>query len=718
MGYLMAGPEAADSAAASVPDTASSPFHQPQHPRLARFWLILRWTAVSLVCAWMALCTAVGPLYRANSSITSFRAHNWILLITFFAGYMGTVGIAVNISQAHSRIRGIWRCAQSYILDTVGPAAVRLCRDSGMMLRGTVRKVAVHLGAGRSAPDRNAAKTSAKDAEWKPSGRKGKAKRIAGIAAQAIQHAAHLVRSNWRPWIVSHTRYSWQIACVLAVVWGIFFIFIPTVFSADAISQWSEVNRWAYFMQGGKPAYSESFNVADIYPIAHYLWPATSTYLTNQHNIVLTLFTGGILELSNQWTGSKDWGLIIASGLQAVFALFCVSVTMARFFRFARPAYTYGRANVIEQRAPAGPWTRLIILAFFAFNPLPLFSISALTKSPVFAFAFLWWFGQWYEIFAAAPSVKISRRLTTGLFISSGAMLISAKYAVYIIAVQCILVLIASRARWRTWLIGLAIPLVIFQVGLNIAVGTGAIISGDPIESRGVQIQQIARTMKLAPLNISTETKNDLSPIFNLYAMGITYFPNDADKVKSSGTDSKIETYKWRTVTAKDMEKFNKAWLELGKRNPVIYYDAFMAKVYGYFDINDEPYTGAAYYIKTPQLDTQSQWLRYYFPQVRVFVQSSTDTVSSEPILGWLIHGNFYVIICLLLMCAEFILKRWKYLLRQFPLLMLMGVMVMSPANNFDRHMLPVAFVCLFILINFAYESRRHIARVRRALLM
>ena len=69
-------------------------------------------------------------------------------------------------------------------------------------------------------------------------------------------------------------------------------------------------------------------------------------------------------------------------------------------------------------------------------------------------------------------------------------------------------------------------------------------------------------------------------------------------------------------------------------------------------------------------------------------------------------------------MCAEFILKRWKYLLRQFPLLMLMGVMVMSPANNFDRHMLPVAFVCLFILINFAYESRRHIARVRRALLM
>ena len=76
-------------------------------------------------------------------------------------------------------------------------------------------------------------------------------------------------------------------------------------------------------MQGGKPAYSESFNVADIYPIAHYLWPATSTYLTNQHNIVLTLFTGGILELSNQWTGSKDWGLIIASGLQAVFALFC-----------------------------------------------------------------------------------------------------------------------------------------------------------------------------------------------------------------------------------------------------------------------------------------------------------------------------------------------------------------------------------------------------------
>lgn len=658
-----------------------SPVH---HSPAVTIALVFRWILAGLVCLWLAFCTAVGPIYRANHSILTFAVGNWLILIFSFAIYLSLVASLVDLSRPHSRLKTVSKRLAARAKKLKKPVLTRL---KGMRwIQQIQSKLTVH--AKKSTSRKNPP------------------------ALSLIKK----ITSSWRPWIITHTQYSWQIACIVGFFWLIFLALVPTIFGADALSQWNEAKRWIAYLNGSRPDYMESFNVVDVYPIAHYLWPTTSTYLTNQHNVVLTIITGSLLELSNQWTGSLDLGFIFLSLLQAAFALFCVSVTMARFFRFARPSRIYQDSSRLERNSTAGPWTRLIILVFFSFNPLVVFSMPALTKSPLFAFAFLWWFGLWFEIFASPHTSKISRRRTAGLFLSSLIMLISAKYALYILAIQIILVLLSDRSRWRTWLAGLVLPLLIFQVGLNVAVGTGAIINGDPIESRGVQVQQIARVMKLDPLNISPKTKRQLQPIFNLYAMGNTYFPDDADRVKSSGGDPKIETYKWETVTAKDMSHLNEAWLDLGKRNPVIYLDAFLAKIYGYFDISDPPYVSAAYYVKTPQIDTRTSWIRYWLPGIREYIKDSSLRASSKPVIGQLMHGNFYVIICLMIICAEFILRRWTYLLRHFPLLLLMGVMVLSPANNFDRHMLPLAFVCLFMIITFIRESRRHISRSRRAL--
>ena len=39
------------------------------------------------------------------------------------------------------------------------------------------------------------------------------------------------------------------------------------------------------------------------------------------------------------------------------------------------------------------------------------------------------------------------------------------------------------------------------------------------------------------------------------------------------------------------------------------------------------------------------------------------------------------------------------------PLALLMGVMITAPANNFERHMLPVAFCFGFLCLTFWRES-------------
>ena len=54
---------------------------------------------------------------------------------------------------------------------------------------------------------------------------------------------------------------------------------------------------------------------------------------------------------------------------------------------------------------------------------------------------------------------------------------------------------------------------------------------------------------------------------------------------------------------------------------------------------------------------------------------------------------------------GEVIRRRWLTLMTHIPLLLLMGVMITAPANNFERHMLPVAFVFGFVVLTYWRES-------------
>lgn len=75
-------------------------------------------------------------------------------------------------------------------------------------------------------------------------------------------------------------------------------------------------------------------------------------------------------------------------------------------------------------------------------------------------------------------------------------MLASAKYAWYIIVLQLILALLSDHRRWKAYVVALLLPVIVLHGGVVMLTRTGAIVSGDPIESHGVQLQQIARIAK------------------------------------------------------------------------------------------------------------------------------------------------------------------------------------------------------------------------------
>ncbi|EPI49898.1 DUF6020 family protein, partial [Gardnerella pickettii] len=347
---------------------------------------------------------------------------------------------------------------------------------------------------------------------------------------------------------------------------------------------------------------------------------------------------------------------------------------------------------------------RAAVIITFLFSPLVVFSTISLTKSPLFAFAFVWWFGIMYELNCLDFKQKPAAHTIVELIISVCIMLIAAKYAWYILAIQFVLMIISSRKRWKIWVLCILLPTILIHGAIMLAISSGAIINGDPIESRGVQLQQIARIAKLDPKSIPHAAKRAISPIFNLSQTAEAYTPQDADPVKSSGLQSKKVSYRWRYITKDDMKKFNHAWLLMITHSPIVATDALLAKSYGYFDILDVPYVGPEYYVNTENIKN-SEWIRYWLPEWRSAVSSSAEAWSNTPILGWIIHGNLYVVATLLIGVAEIALRRWKTLVLHAPLALLMGVMVLAPANNFERHMLPIAFVFFFTVLMFIRDS-------------
>lgn len=146
---------------------------------------------------------------------------------------------------------------------------------------------------------------------------------------------------------------------------------------------------------------------------------------------------------------------------------------------------------------------------------------------------------------------------------------------------------------------------------------SGAVIGGDPIESRGIQLQQIARVAKYNPQGIPEDAAKKLAPVFNLDQMAESYFQQDADPVKSSGIQSKKVSYKWRTVTKDDMKDFNDAWWQIVKANPQIALDALFAECFGYFNVTDLPYVSMDYYVNNDYVQSDNEWIHLYNHQWR-----------------------------------------------------------------------------------------------------
>lgn len=692
------------------PLTQSASHTQSIHQTtLTRFFT---YTLSALLCFLLAACTSLGPIFRNQDPqlhLGTLADCSWINALIFIAAFaiyaiiLWTIiyyGKHASFPKQYSRL-GAW-------------------------IKSIFRKK--HKTNAEKTDKKTVEKTVESKSESTPN-RKVKKHRISAIC-RLIRNISKRFYNAAR-WFIKHsTRNRRNLFLTFFLGW----LWVPATllaaYGADVCSQIREYS-WAWNqLTGLKQPYIGFFSFVpmDIYPTAHYLWPTQPTYLTDQHNIVLTVMYGAVAAVSRYFTHSNDAGIVLLAFTQFVFAAWCIAATAHRFLNKpwltsnAQQATLSSRTSCtsrtsrtsctsLSSRTPL--FARFAVLLMFLLNPLVLCSTIALTKSPLFAFAFVWWFGINYELTCSyhaddthAGIAKIHYGTFIELLISVCVMLIAAKYAWYILLIQCLLLLVFERKRWRVWVGGILLPTLVVHTALVLLISSGAVITGDPIESRGIQLQQIARIAKLDPHSIPHSAKRMIAPIFNLDQTAEAYKPYDADPVKSSGLQSKKVSYRWRYVTRDNIRNLNRAWWQMVTHSPLVAADAFIAKMYGYFDIFDRPYVGPEYYINTDNI-RNSDWIRYWNSSWRTEFADVISSWSDVPVISWLIHGNTFVIATLLIGMAEIALRRWRTVLWHIPLALLVGVMILAPANNFERHMLPLVFVFCFVLLTFWRDSKQ-----------
>ncbi len=607
-----------------------------------------------LASAFLAFCTSAGTIYRnPHGSISSFGPAHWLLFLAVFCLYEVTI-ITITFLVRHQNGRR-----------AIGHDSRQMSRRSGGV-------------SDDGLPD---ATTTFSPLTGTDNGTRHLTD--AGTSHKAAGHP------RWRAFVAARTanfRTLW-VFYFFALLWVP--LLLGLLAGADLLNQSIETNDWfcTHILNGsGCHLQSNDYPPADVYPISHYLWPSRdATFLTNQHNLFLTVFVGLVRFASLHTTGMVWPGDIVLITLSYLFATFALAAMGSRLVRL---------------HPSMGTTARSVLLLLPALSPMVSFDTIALTKSPQFAFAFAWWASTLVLVVKKPQSV--TRRDETALAFSTLACVLCVKYALPLVLIELIVLLFARHRQWKRWLVCLLLPAALFSGALHAAYATGQAVGGDPIESRSVFVQQIARVVREDPSSLTPEIRHDLEPLFNLDTMARVYNPDDADPVKSSGMGD--VSYRWKSVTPQQWSRFMSVWRKTVKASPRVAFDAFVSEFYGYFDLADPPYVSFLNYADSFAVsgDLGSAWAGN---PVRMGLIGFFKGWAAIPVLGWPLHGNFWVVLTLLVVCVQLRLRRWTDFWLALPLLAQMGVMVFAPANNFDRHTIALAVYAVFLLLDLVLTS-------------
>ncbi len=382
--------------------------------------------------------------------------------------------------------------------------------------------------------------------------------------------------------------------------------------------------------------------------------------LTNFNPLIHTLLLGGLFKFG-YLIGNVNFGMFLYSIVQ-------LSIVISVF---AYSIYYLKKLKVNNTLI-------LVVLGIYSLVPLfPLYAMTAV-KDVIFSSLVFLYVIMLYDML----KFKWSKKRYIGFAFLVLLIILFRNNGIYTIILSLPLVCILKKE--------LRLPIIlvlVFNIGMYIGYNKVLLphyeIANTSVrEMLSVPFQQTARLAKYYDEEISNEDKKIIDKVLGYNDLGERYRTDLSDPVKN-----KFNKY----TTNEELKDYFRVWFKYLLKRPVVYIDATINNMYGYFYPNTSAwyvYTDLNHKLPEAGFDYHYNNLSY----LRIGLKGIAEAFPYIPVIGAISNIGIVVWIHILLIGMLIVNKMKKYIVVLLPSLTFILVCIVGPANTYFRYVLPCVF--------------------------
>jgi hypothetical protein len=395
--------------------------------------------------------------------------------------------------------------------------------------------------------------------------------------------------------------------------------------------------------------------------------------ITNFNPVIHTLLLGNLFKLGTN-LGNVNFGLFLYSIIQ----ISIVILTLAYSIKFLK-----------REKVPNA--ILFIILAIYSLVPIyPFYSLST-NKDTFFSMLILLYILKLYDLIKYKYDFKnVILMILICIF-----LFLFRNNGIYTIFLSLPIFFIVLKEKRKEIFVTLLVVLSAY-LGYNKIVLPYFHITGTSIrEVLSIPFQQTAALIQKDENIITDEDKQIISNILDYDTIKEKYNPELADKVKNTFNPN---------YTDEDLKSYFNVWFKYLFKRPLIYIDATINNMYGYF----YPNTSAWYLYYTYNTKLKEAGYDYHYNSLEFFrniLSGYGEAFQRIPILSLFVNIGFTVWVYIYLIGYLITSKNKKFILLLLPALSLILVCVASPANTYFRYAMPY-IMSLPLILALLYVNR------------
>lgn len=398
--------------------------------------------------------------------------------------------------------------------------------------------------------------------------------------------------------------------------------------------------------------------------------------ITNHHPVIHTLLLGNCLKIGNI-IGNDNFGLFIYSFIQILVLSSVLSYTIKYM----------NKLNVPYK-------LKLLFLLIYSFVPMfPFYSMSAV-KDVIFTSLVILYIILIYDIFKNKELGISNKKIFYMVFLMI-LLVLFRNNGIHMIMLSFPLLIFLCKNIWKKLLFVFLIILGFNTCYNKVVLPYFKITPGSIREQLSIPFQQTARFVKYNSHMLTDEDRYIIDRVLIIPDLASRYNPKLSDPVKN-----KFNRY----ATDEEIKDYFGVWVKHLFKDPVLYVDATINNVYGYF----YPFTSNWYIYHNYNDTIVEDGFNYHFIDEfagsRKFLKEFGIGFPSIPIIGFISNIGFNVWILFMLVGYLIYSKKNAGIVILLPSLVLLLVCVASPANTYFRYAMPYVFampIMICMVLNY-----------------